>query len=271
MKEILRKIIPGFIWQRLKFFRHLLPSTKSANTGRHQIVHNPDLVYLKKKYNDAWKNETLPRSQAKLTQKQLIANYQDVAPMNALVDIMKKIPLNNPSLLEIGCSSGYYSEVFEKAGMKLTYSGCDYSKPFIDAARARYPKLDFKVSDATSLDYTEKEFDIVISGCCILHIVDYKKAIQEAARVSRGFVIFHRTPVVARRATTYAIKKGYGVEMLEIFFNEDELFEEFRKNNLSVEATNTHATFEVDLLGEPVLMKSYLCVIRKHETKSTAQ
>jgi len=59
-----------------------------------------------------------------------------------------------------------------------------------------YPAIRFDVEDATRLRYNSDSFDIVVSGCCLLHISEYEKAIAEAARVSREFVVFHRTPVL---------------------------------------------------------------------------
>ena len=255
-KIILKKIIPKSI---IRWVKKLIPPLNSYKVSKnYKILNNPDLNELKNKYNNAWKSQSIPKEQIELTKKQL-PDFHNVAPMKAAVDLLKKIKLDEKKLLEIGCSSGYYSEVFKRAELNIKYEGCDYSESFVSLAKKSYPNINFKVCDATSLKYNNEQFDIVISGCCILHIIDYQKAIAEAVRVSSKYVIFHRTPTLHNNKTTYLTKTGYGVEMLEIFFNENELIDLFNKNNLTIKHINTHAQLNVDGINEPILMKSYLC------------
>jgi len=225
----------------------------------YKILEKPDLDELKKDFYNVWQNDFIAKKQTAKVEEQ-IENYNSIAPMKVAVDLIKKIDLKNPSLLEIGCSSGYYSEIFKKAGIDVVYHGCDYSEEFIKIAKQKYPDIDFKVSDAINLkNYNDNQFDIVISGCCILHIIDYPKAISESARVSNKYVLFHRTPILHENKTLFAEKIGYGSNMIEIFFNEEELINLFNKNGLVVQNINTHAKFPVNGLGEHVFMKSYLC------------
>ena len=66
-----------------------------------------------------------------------------------------------PRLLEVGCGSGYYSEVFaDLVPGGVRYTGIDYSEAMIARARARYPSVAFEVADATRLPY---------AGQCIRH------------------------------------------------------------------------------------------------------
>lgn len=231
--------------------------TGDSVSADYQILNNPDLNELRNKYDNAWKDENIPEKQLKRVQGQ-IKDYRKIPAMNDLVKMVGAIRLINPSVLEIGCSSGYYSEIFERAGINVQYEGCDYSSKFIKLARKLYPRVKFKIEDATSLDYQDNSFDIVISGCCILHILDYQKAIKESARVARDFVIFHRTPVVHLSKTVFTQKVGYGVDMIEIFFNETELLNLFHRNNLYVKDIKTHDQFAVKGLDESVFMKNYL-------------
>jgi len=143
------------------------------------------------------------------------------------------------SVLEVGCSSGFYSEVFEIAGLDVHYAGCDYSEAFIELARQKYPALVFDVEDATALKYGDDTFDIVISGCCLLHIPEYQAAAAETARVARRYVIFHRTPVVLGLPNVYYRKQAYGVETVEIHFNEPQLLELLARLGLELIAAYT--------------------------------
>lgn len=254
-RNVAKKIIPNFLLKSIK--QWIRPS--SVISGNYKIIDNPNPVALKQEFDNTWKNSTIPQKQLRLTQKEL-PRYEQVVPFQALISLFKKIQLKpDANVIEIGCSTGYYSEVLNKAGFQIRYQGCDYSDEFIKTARELYPNIEFKVEDATHLNYADNEFDIAISGCCLLHIIDYPLAIAEAARVAKEYVIFHRTPVIHTRSTTYCKKLGYDIEMLEIIFNEEELLDLFAKNHLAVIGVNTHTSHAIPELEEPVFMKSYLC------------
>ncbi len=222
------------------------------------IISQPNLRELQMKYSAVWKDKEIPSRQLRVTAKQL-SSIDKVPAIADLITLIRQTNLSHPHILEVGCSTGYHLAAFKKAKVPVVYEGCDYSSTFIDKARELYPKVPFKVSDATKLDYGSNRFDIVISGGCILHIIDYQRAIKEAVRVAKKYVIFHRTPIIHMRETTYTKKIGYGLEMVEILFNEGELTNLFYKNKLVIVALNSHGQFDVPGLRETVFMKSYLC------------
>ena len=115
------------------------------------------------------------------------------------------------------------------------------------------------MEDATQLSYMDQTFDVVISGGCLLHIPEYTQAIKETVRVSRKYVVFHRTPIVHMSGETVYTKKAYGVETFETHFNEQEFVQKLKAENLSILGINTHAMGSCRSY-EPVFMKSYLCV-----------
>jgi SAM-dependent methyltransferase len=131
--------------------------------------------------------------------------------------------LSNPRLLEIGCGSGYYSEVLTTLlpdGVR--YTGIDYSGAMIARARQHYPAISFEIADATKLPYADQAFDIAFNGVSLMHIIDYQAAIREAARVAR-FCIFHSVPVFDDHRTTYLSKYAYGAPVVEVVFGRQEL------------------------------------------------
>ncbi len=65
-----------------------------------------------------------------------------------------------------------------------------------------------------------------------MHELEYPKAISEAARVAKDYVIFHRTPIAQK--TSYFIKHGYDLEMIEVAFAEQELFDLFHDVGLKL-------------------------------------
>ena len=200
---------------------------------------------------DAWKSKKIPQLQRKLVDAQLkkYSNGDKVEVFDVLVNVVGGClsGVSARSLLEIGCSSGYYSEVFVIAGLDVNYVGCDYSEEFIHLAMDRYSGIKFDVQDATALAYKDASFDIVVSGCCLLHIPDYLTAILEAIRVSRDYVILHRTPILSKRSTTYYKKIAYGVESIEIHFNEKEIIEFCLSNGLVL--------MDTKIIGQDLIME----------------
>jgi SAM-dependent methyltransferase len=130
----------------------------------------------------------------------------------------------DPRVLEVGCGSGCYSEVFATllpGGVR--YTGVDYSDAMIARARLHYPSIAFEVGDATALPYPDGAFDIVFNGVSLMHIVEYEAAIREAARVASRYCIFHTVPVFAEYRTTFLRKYAYGAPVVEAVFNKQEL------------------------------------------------
>lgn len=224
------------------------------------LLEHPDLPRLRASFTATWQKPSLPAIQWRRVEREL-EDWQNVPVFSSLLALLRLVPAQHPRVLEVGCSSGYYSEVLRRANYGGTYEGCDYSESFINLARERYPQTAFRVEDATALTYADESFDIVISGCCILHIIDYPKAIAESARVASSYVIFHRTPTLHQHPTAFLTKRAYDTDMLEIFFNEEELFDHFRAAGLSVVGVRTIAVAHRNIKGlsEPVCITSYLC------------
>lgn len=142
----------------------------------------------------------------------------------------------NPRVLEVGCGSGYYSDVFATllpGGVR--YTGIDYSAAMIARARARYPSTAFEVADATRLPYADRAFDIVFNGVSLMHVVDYQAAIREAARVASRYCIFHTVPVFGEYRTTFLRKYAYGAPVVEIVFGKPELMSLCREAGLRLQ------------------------------------
>jgi len=142
----------------------------------------------------------------------------------------------DPRVLEVGCGSGCYSEVFATllpGGVR--YAGIDYSDAMIASARAHYPSLAFEVGDATRLPYADAAFDIVFNGVSLMHIVEYEAAIREAARVAANYCVFHTVPVFFEHRTTFLRKYAYGAPVVEIIFGKPELMSLCRQSGLRLE------------------------------------
>lgn len=245
----------------LKKFRKSFYSSNAASFSDPFECHKED---VERKLFQAWQDPSLPQRQFDTYTKKQLEDYRKglpIEPFDVLVIILRDNISNieKKTALEIGCATGYYSEVLKIKGIESEYHGCDYSESFIEFARRLFPGIDFQVQDACSLTYPDDSFDIVISGCCLLHIMEYEKAIRETVRVAKDYVIFHRTPVLHRKETSYYIKTAYGVKMFEVHFNERELLRLFRENGLRVTDVITfNASFE-ETIRDFYAYKTYLC------------
>jgi SAM-dependent methyltransferase len=213
---------------------------------------------------NSWQSEVLPQRQRQIVDHQLqkYKNGEPVDVFDIFLESLRTLPdlQFGASLLEIGCSSGYYSELIDLANLQLIYEGCDYSDAFIRMARNKYPSINFNVQDATSLTYPDSSFDVVVSGCCLLHIPDYSKAVEETVRVTRNYAIFHRTPVVWGRPEQWYRKKAYGIETIEIHFNEIEFIDLLNRSGLKLISTYTlseESTFDAEYSGHAI--RTYVC------------
>ena len=258
----------------MKSFKSLLGqclkkiALRSSVSSEYSRLFGENLTSEVARLRSAWLSSKLPMRQRSLVDKQLMAFKagQRIAVYDVLIGALSSLPeaKHRTSVLEVGCSSGYYSEVFSFSQLSIKYSGCDYSPKFIQLAQQKYPSIDFRVEDAISLGYLDNSFDVVISGCCLLHIPEYEKAIKEAARVASQYVIFHRTPVLLSEETKFYKKLAYGVETIEIHFNEAALIELFDVNGLTLINT-INIDEEVDATSGFVVSanRTYVCSKRE--------
>jgi SAM-dependent methyltransferase len=166
----------------------------------------------------------------------------------------------NPQLLEVGCGSGYYSDVFATllpGGAR--YTGIDYSDAMITRARAQHPSRAFEVGDATRLPYADGLFDIVFNGVSLMHIVDYPAAIRETARVASRYCIFHSVPVFGNHQTTFLTKYAYGAPVVEVVFSKPELMSLCHAAGLRLERQWAGIPYDVfDATGHHSSTETYL-------------
>lgn len=183
--------------------------------------------------------------------------------LTVAADAVRATGMAAPSLLEVGCGSGYYNEVFAHLlETPVHYTGLDYSGAMIDVARRRYPAIPFVVGSATDLPFPDGSFDIVMNGVALMHIPDYVRAIAESRRVARRWCIYHTVPVHQQRPTTFLRKHAYGRPTVEISFNESELREHFAKGGLEIRAVLESVSYDlVAVLGEPTVTKTFVCEV----------
>ncbi len=262
MRSSLRSVLNRFpsLKRLLKRVAKILPA--GAGVSSHYVqIQGREAEQESSRLRGAWQSQDLPARQRELVDTQLAAlrRGEPVDVFDVMTRALRALPsdVRGMSVLEVGCSSGFYSEVFEIARLDVSYAGCDYSDAFIELARQKYPALRFDVEDATALKYGDNAFDIVISGCCLLHIPQYEVAVAETARVTCRYAIFHRTPVVLGQPNLYYRKQAYGVETVEIHFNEPQFLKLLDRQGLELIATYTLDEFVQDGVGSA--NRTYVC------------
>lgn len=93
------------------------------------------------------------------------------------------------SVLDVGCGTSRF-------GFIKNYTGVDFSEPMLEKAREKYPENQYQKSDARNLPFEDNSFDNVISTRLLMHIDDWKEAVEEMHRVCKpgGRIIFDIKP-----------------------------------------------------------------------------
>ena len=173
-----------------------------------------------------WRSSSIPLVQRALVEQELLAMYRGQPPLvfNVMLASARLAIAPGARVLEIGCASGYYSEVLQYGVRnRFHYVGVDYSAALLALARDCYPEQTFIESDGADLPFSDRSFDFVISSCVLLHVPNYLEHMAEAIRVSRGYLLLHRTPICRQGPTRQYKKQAYGVDTVELRFNEAEL------------------------------------------------
>jgi SAM-dependent methyltransferase len=169
-----------------------------------------------------WQDDQLPELQRRVVDVQL-ANLADgiVDPVFAsLVAALKEVDEREFSLLDAACATGYYSEVIRRLDPRpIEYSGTDYSEAMIESARAHYPDLPFSVQDLTELTEADRSFDVVLLSGVLEHVPDYPRALAEAGRVARRYLIIHRCPTTTRPTHDRRIGTQYNIRTPRTYFS----------------------------------------------------
>lgn len=133
-----------------------------------------------------WDSETVTRLEAWYgTPQGMFALRQEHLLFQELVSVW---PRRGCTLLDVGCGSGVFLEMFWEYGFDVT--GCDGRPELLAAARARLGhRAEFRQGTADRLPFDDDGMDYVALISLLGYVSDVEAALCEALRVARSGVI----------------------------------------------------------------------------------
>lgn len=116
----------------------------------------------------------------------------------------------NYKLLDVGCGNGFYLDLFD-----CDVTGVDPAEELISQYKGSHQVM---LGKAEELDFSDNEFDVVISLTAIHNFDDIEKGLKEINRVGKAKFVFS---VMNRTAELELIKK-----IINALFVVDEIIEE---------------------------------------------
>lgn len=264
VKAIAYRVVPARVRQALR--RRLM---RGSNIGHDMSVSScPEIIMdeIPSELLQGWKNPAVALKQQKAFVPLLRKMYEgkpreDFVVLAAALDM---VGLKDPLIIEVGCGSGWNSEVLAYLLKRpINYIGLDYSESMIDLGKRCYPDAKFLVGEATALPLKDDACDIFISGTVLMHLLFYRDAIRESRRVARKWCILHTVPIVRNCPTKILRKFAYDVSVIEVIFNEEELHQLLEQVGLEVRYVFNSIPYNLmAVLEKPTVTKTYLCEVR---------
>jgi len=233
-------------------------------SGDYRIVGDEKAITAPPSLADGWRYADVAVAQ-NTAYRHLLDEMQGGRPrldLAVAVEAVRATGLPHPEMIEIGCGSGYYAEVFAHARLEVQYFGVDISAAMIGLAQAHYPQQSFAVADACALPFADRRFDVVMNGVSLMHILDWRQALAEARRVTRRFVLLHTLVLLPTRPTIVLVKSAYGRRVLEVIINEQALLDALERNGLRVIGSWTSIPYDLGrIVGEPTKTRTILAEI----------
>jgi demethylmenaquinone methyltransferase / 2-methoxy-6-polyprenyl-1,4-benzoquinol methylase len=105
-----------------------------------------------------------------------------------LLEATKRIRIQSPQILDVGCGTADLSIVFSRLG---PVTGCDFCHPMLRVGAEKLAKEEIRhpisllEADALKLPFSDASFDIVVSAFVLRNLADIDRGILEMRRVLR--------------------------------------------------------------------------------------
>lgn len=103
-----------------------------------------------------------------------------------LLQTHRLLPLRDCKILEVGCGGGWFLSTMQALGASAAnLHGIDLLPDSIQAARSKYPELNFQVGNAERLPYADASFDLVLVVTVFTSILQPEMRANIAAEINR--------------------------------------------------------------------------------------
>jgi ubiquinone/menaquinone biosynthesis C-methylase UbiE len=153
----------------------------------------PSLDELNEKLEN-FKDERFAAMQEANAEKDLARfDGQNIESFRRGVELVRELPIDKFSLLDVGCGIGGYGILLRKYGGKtFEYRGCDFSAAMIQTAGKLNPGCEFSQADARQLPFSDRSFDVIWISALLEHVPEFDQVLKEAARVGKKYLLLHR-------------------------------------------------------------------------------
>jgi SAM-dependent methyltransferase len=111
---------------------------------------------------------------------------------NKYKNILNPIKING-KILEIGCSTGFFSNKYLSPIFSKCLIACDISSVAIEKAKSRYPYINFKVASLPELDIEAQQFGLItaIELLYYLDVSEQRKSIEKIHKLlePKGYLL----------------------------------------------------------------------------------
>lgn len=107
-------------------------------------------------------------------------------------DIFPKLIKNkiNPKILDLGCGNGHLYKYFKSSGLNFRYTGVDFSKPLVEAAKVSNKEADFILCDINKLSkHISGKFDLIVYSHVLEMLESPELSLFEARKFSKLILI----------------------------------------------------------------------------------
>jgi SAM-dependent methyltransferase len=155
---------------------------------------------------------------------------------HALNRVRRAASDSNPSIIEIGCSSGFVLKLLRQNFPSAMIVGADYVRGPLQALSSELPDLPLLQFDLTNCPLPDASFDIVVLLNVLEHIEDDNKALLHVARILKP-------------GGTAIIEVPAGPDLYDVYDKQLQHFRRYRLQDL---------VRQVEAAGMTVIEKSHL-------------
>lgn len=140
-----------------------------------ETASGPPIEAQERYWDDRWGHQRSP-------------NAWQARRADAIFEMLRGLPLENPRILDLGCATGWMTKRLSELG---SAEGIDLSPEAIATARSQYPEIRFRAGDLYEISLSEEPVDLVVCQEVIPHVSDQRRLVERIAAVTKpgGYLV----------------------------------------------------------------------------------